>query len=68
MPLSDGSLGNSRGNSINGRHNKDRRRKEAFAREDAWRKLTIAERLKRLPYTGAKRQRARLELALANTK
>lgn len=65
MPLADGSRGNTRGNSINGRHRKDVRRKEAFAREAAYAKLSLAEKLKTLPHDGAKRQRARLELQKA---
>lgn len=59
MPLANGERGNSKGNSINGRANKDRRRAEAFAREAAWNELSLTEKLAKLPANGAKRQRAR---------
>jgi hypothetical protein len=51
--------GNTLGHLMNGRNRKDERRKEAFAREEAWGKLPTAEKLKRLPHDGANRQRAR---------
>lgn len=63
--FSDGSRGNTRGHTINGAANKDRRRTEAFARELANSKLTTAEKLKRLPPEGATRQRAKLTARLA---
>ena len=60
--------GNSRGNQINGRANKDRRRKEAYTRLDAFNKLSILEKLRTLPKEGAKRQRTRYEAILAKQK
>ena len=65
MPLANGERGNSRGNSINGRASKDRRRAEAFAREAAASELSIAEKLAKLPANGAKRQRAKYTVLLA---
>ena len=61
-------LGNTRGHTINGRAKKDQRRKEAFAREAAWRALPLSEQLNRLPIEGAKKQRARIEAAIAKNK
>lgn len=60
----DGSRGNTRGNSINGRANKDRRRIDAFARETAYANISTAQKLKRLPVGGAMRQRDRLKKQL----
>jgi hypothetical protein len=57
--FTDGKRGNTRGHLINGRANKDRRREEAFAREAAFNKLSLADKLKGLPPEGAQRQRAR---------
>ncbi len=57
--------GNTRGHSINGASNKDIRREAAFAREDAFNNLSIAEKLKSLPPTGANRQRTRYTELLA---
>lgn len=62
--FTEGQLGNTRGHLINGAARKDERRKEAMARQTAWRALPIAERLKRLPAEGATRERARLQTAL----
>ncbi len=59
--FSDGQRGNTRGHAINGASRKDERRKDAFAREEKWRALSISERIKRLPKEGANRERARLE-------
>jgi hypothetical protein len=56
--------GNTRGNSINGKATKDRRRTEAFEREANYRKLSLKERVSRLQPTGAQRQRARLQREL----
>lgn len=57
--------GNSCGNSINGKANKARRRENAYARLDEWNKLSLKEKLAKLPAEGAKRQRARYEAQLA---
>lgn len=64
--FSDGSRGNTRGHrNLNGKVNKDRRREEAFAREAAYNKLSLTDKLKGLPIDGAKRQRARYTELLA---
>jgi len=56
--------GNTRGNSINGKATKDRRRVQAFERETEYHKLSLKERVNRLQPTGAQRQRARLQKEL----
>jgi hypothetical protein len=64
--FSDGKRGNTKGHhTLNGRANKDRRREEAFAREAAYAKMSLEERLKNLPTEGANRQRARMTAAIA---
>lgn len=62
--FSDGSRGNTRGHLINGAANKDQRRTEAFAREAAASKLSLMDKLDRLPPEGAHRQRARYSALL----
>ena len=64
LPKGQHPPGNSRGNSINGKANKDRRRKESYARLDKFNKLSLAEKLKGLPNPGANRQRAKYEALL----
>jgi len=44
---------------------RDRKRREAEARQRDYDKLTTAQKLKELPATGCKRQRTRLEAILA---
>jgi hypothetical protein len=43
---------------------KEERRNAAVARNEAYAKLTLAEKIDRLPVNGAKRQRARFEKQL----
>jgi hypothetical protein len=61
-------IGNSKGNSINGKHKKDQRRQESYARLEIFNALSLEEKLKQLPSPGANRQRARLEAQLAARK
>ena len=62
--------GNTKNNSINGRHRKDERRKEAYQRDAVNEKISIKDKLIRLNQInsdGAKRQRDRYEKALKDT-
>ncbi len=52
---------NTVGHSVNGRRRKDERRASCIARKKEYDKLSVAEKLAKLPPEGAKRQRARLQ-------